>query len=57
MLVITRKAGEAVHIGDNIVVRILSSQNGQFRVGIEAPKEVQILRDNAKKVKREVVSE
>lgn len=57
MLVITRKAGEAVHIGDNIVVRILSSQNGQFRVGIEAPKDVQILRDNAKKVKREVVSE
>lgn len=57
MLLITRKAGEAVHIGDNIVVRILSSQNGQFRVGIEAPKDIQILRDNAKKVKREVVSE
>jgi len=58
MLVITRKAGEAVHIGDNIVVRILGTQNGQTRIGIDAPKEIDIQRDNIKnKKKPEVVSE
>ncbi|MDH1236506.1 carbon storage regulator [Stutzerimonas stutzeri] len=58
MLVITRKAGEAVHIGDNIVVRILGTQNGQTRIGIDAPKEIEIQRDNIKnKKKSEVVSE
>lgn len=57
MLIVTRKAGQAVYIGDNIVVRILSSQNGQFRVGIEAPKDIQILRDDAKKGKPEVARE
>ena len=58
MLVITRKAGEAVHIGDNIVVRILGTQNGQTRIGIDAPKENEIQRDNIKnKKKPEVVSE
>lgn len=58
MLVITRKAGEAVHIGDNIVVRILGTQNGQTRIGIDAPKEIDIQRDNIKnKKKPEVPSE
>ena len=58
MLVITRKAGEAVHIGDNIVVRILGIQNGQTSIGIDAPKEIEIQRDNIKnKKKSEVVSE
>lgn len=58
MLVLTRKAGQAIHIGDNIVVRILGSQNGQFRVGIDAPKDVDIQRDDIKnKKKPEVVSE
>ena len=58
MLVITRKTGEAVHIGDNIVVRILGTQNGQTRIGIDAPKEIEIQRDNIKnKKKPEVVSE
>lgn len=58
MLVITRKAGEAVHIGDNIVVRILGTQNGQTRIGIDAPKEIEIQRYNIKnKKKSEVVSE
>lgn len=58
MLVITRKAGEAVHIGDNIIVRILGTQNGQTRIGIDAPKEIEIQRDNIKnKKKPEVVSE
>lgn len=58
MLVLTRKACEAIHIGDDIVVRILSSKNGQFRIGIDAPKEIGIHRDNIKnKKKPEVVSE
>tara|TARA_B100001559_G_scaffold166459_1_gene139490 strand:- start:4441 stop:4617 length:177 start_codon:yes stop_codon:yes gene_type:complete len=58
MLVLTRKAGQAIHIGDNIVVRILGYQNGHFRVGIEAPKDIDIQRDDMKNPKKpEVVSE
>lgn len=45
MLVLTREAGESVLIGENVVVTILSVQRGQVRVGITAPREVEILRD------------
>lgn len=51
MLILTRSAGDATHIGDNITVRILSVKNGQVSIGIDAPKEVSIHRDNIKKKK------
>jgi len=58
MLVLTRKAGQAINIGDNIVVRVLGYQNGNFRLGIDAPKDVDIQRDDIKNPKKpEVVSE
>ncbi|MGG7619645.1 carbon storage regulator CsrA [Bacillus coreaensis] len=44
MLVLTRKIGETVKIGDNIEVTILSIKNDQVKIGINAPKEVDILR-------------
>lgn len=44
MLVLTRKDGESITIGNNIKVFILYKQGGQTKVGIEAPDNVQILR-------------
>ncbi|GAA4667210.1 carbon storage regulator CsrA [Kineococcus glutinatus] len=44
MLVLTRRAGESVVIGDAIVVRVLEVRGDVVRVGIEAPREVQVHR-------------
>lgn len=45
MLVLTRKKGERILIGDDITMVILGEDRGQFRVGIDAPKDVKILRE------------
>lgn len=45
MLVLTRKVGEGVRIGDDILVRILEEKEGRIRIGIEAPREQRIFRD------------
>ncbi len=44
MLVLTRKTEEKIKIGDNIVVSILGVEAGNVKIGIEAPKEITILR-------------
>ena len=44
MLVLSRKAGEKIKIGRDIVVNILKIEGGTIRIGIEAPKKVTILR-------------
>ena len=44
MLVLTRKCGEWIQIGDNVRVYIMSARNGQASVAIEAPREVAVLR-------------
>lgn len=44
MLVLTRYSREAILIGDDIKLFVLSVRNGQVRLGIDAPKEVKILR-------------
>lgn len=45
MLVITRKVQEKVHIGDNITVTIVRVKGKAVRLGIEAPKDVHVMRD------------
>ncbi len=45
MLVIRRRAGEAVLIGDGIEVRVLEAAGGRVTLGITAPREVLILRE------------
>ena len=45
MLILTRKVGEGVLIGDGIRVVVLEIRGKQFRLGIEAPTDVVILRD------------
>ena len=44
MLVISRKIGEKIKIGDDIEVFIISIDKNQVKLGIEAPKEITILR-------------
>jgi carbon storage regulator len=45
MLVLTRKAGERIVIGDDIVVTILDARGDGVRIGIDAPKGVKIQRE------------
>ncbi|MDG6777554.1 carbon storage regulator CsrA [Thiomicrorhabdus sp. zzn3] len=45
MLVLTRKEGESLLIGDNIKLTVLAVKGGQVRVGIQAPQEVNIHRE------------
>lgn len=44
MLVLTRKAGERVLIGDDIVITVLETRGDGIRVGVEAPRGVRIQR-------------
>jgi carbon storage regulator CsrA len=44
MLVLTRKQKECIKIGDGITITILRVQGQAVRVGIEAPKEVRVIR-------------
>ncbi|MCI0460860.1 MAG: carbon storage regulator [Gemmataceae bacterium] len=44
MLVLSRKPGEKLVIGDNITITILEVVGSRVRVGIEAPSDVRILR-------------
>lgn len=45
MLVLTRKVNEEILIGDNIRIKIVDIGNGRIRLGISAPREVTVLRD------------
>ncbi|MDA3788847.1 MAG: carbon storage regulator CsrA [Desulfobacula sp.] len=44
MLVLSRKAGDKIKIGKDIVINILKIEGGTIRIGIEAPPKVVILR-------------
>ena len=44
MLVLSRKAGQSILIGHNIEVRIIEIQGDQVKIGINAPKDISILR-------------
>ena len=45
MLILTRRVGEAIIIGDNINITVLGIKGGQARLGISAPKEVSVHRE------------
>lgn len=44
MLILNRKVGESIILGDNIEVKILDIQDGKIKLGIEAPRDISILR-------------
>ena len=54
MLILTRKLGESIIIEDNIKITVVSINNQQIKLGIEAPKHITINREEvARKVKEE----
>ena len=60
MLILQRKAGESLLIGEDVEISILSVESGRVRLAIEAPKSVSILRSelkNAAATNREAAGE
>ena len=53
MLVLTRRAGESLVIGDAVVVRVLEVRGDVVRVGIDAPRDVQVHRQEVYDAVRE----
>ncbi len=53
MLILSRRPGESVTLGDDIVVTVVSVNGNQVRLGINAPREVRVLRDEIYKAIRE----
>lgn len=45
MLILTRRVGETIMIGDEIAVTILGVKGNQIRVGVAAPKETSVHRE------------
>jgi carbon storage regulator len=45
MLVLTRRIGEAIRVGHDVVVTIMGLKGNQVRLGIDAPKEVAVHRE------------
>ncbi|MEM8943976.1 MAG: carbon storage regulator [Planctomycetota bacterium] len=45
MLVVSRKVGERILIGDKIAVTVVKIGNGGVRIGVEAPQEMAIVRE------------
>lgn len=45
MLILTRRVGETVMIGDNVTVTVLGVKGNQVRLGVNAPKDVAVHRE------------
>lgn len=57
MLVVTRKVGQRILIGENIAVTVLKVSGGGVRIGIDAPAEMPVMREElAKEVAAEVLA-
>ena len=48
MLVLSRKVGERIWIGDEIAITVVRLTSGGVRIGIEAPKELAVVREELK---------
>ncbi|MBF0369504.1 MAG: carbon storage regulator CsrA [Magnetococcales bacterium] len=54
MLILTRRIGESLNIGDDIKITLLGIKGNQVRIGIDAPRDVQVHREEIyDKIKRE----
>jgi carbon storage regulator len=58
MLILTRRVGETVMIGDDVTITVLGVKGNQVRVGINAPKNVAVHREEIyERIKREQQSD
>ena len=53
MLVLSRKIGESILLDDNITIKVMDISKGIVRIGIDAPKEMLILRKELEEAVRE----
>ncbi len=45
MLALTRRCGETIRIGDTIIVTVLGVSGGSVRIGVEAPRDIPVDRE------------
>jgi carbon storage regulator len=45
MLILTRKAGESLHLGDDITITVFGVQGKQVKLGIDVPEDMTVYRD------------
>ena len=45
MLILTRRTGESIMIGDSVEVKVLGIRSGQVKIGVEAPKDMAVHRE------------
>lgn len=56
MLVLTRKPSEQIVIGSDVIITVLKVEGNKVRIGIEAPQDVSIRRDELTKKQKPAVS-
>jgi carbon storage regulator len=52
MLILMRRAGESIHIGPNIVVTLVSLDRNRARIGVQAPRDITVDREEIAKKKQ-----
>jgi carbon storage regulator len=45
VLILTRRIGESIRIDDNVTITVLGVKGAQVRIGVDAPREVQVHRE------------
>lgn len=57
MLILTRRISESVKIGDNVTIKILGVKGNQVRLGVEAPREIPVHREEIyERIRREATA-
>ena len=45
MLILSRRMGQSIHVGDSIIVTVLGVTRGQVKIGVDAPHELAVHRE------------